>query len=136
VKAVANAADSTAEVFLTGNGLPDVDSWRATFRDMAKGSYDFRGAEVTLTAAVRAQNGGLTLSGSGRSIGLGALSAADKVQWDWSQRQPAAPTPDESTAYNQLLDRVRASGELPSVAITGPLVNDGGERRLHVRRAD
>jgi galactose oxidase len=135
VKAIANSDDSTAEVFLTGDVLPDIDSWRQTFRDIVKGGYDFRGVEVTLTGAVRMQNGGLTLSGSGWSIGLSALRAADKVQWDRSQQQPAAPTPDESTAYNQLLDRVRVGGELPSVEVTGPLVNDGGGRRLHVRRA-
>jgi galactose oxidase len=70
VKAVANAEDSTAEVFLTSNGPPDVDSWQATFRDMAKGSYDFRGVEVTLTGTVRLESDGLTFSGPGWSIRL------------------------------------------------------------------
>ena len=133
VKAVANAEDSTAEVFLNGDGLPDIDSWKATFSDMAKGSYDFRGAEVTVTGTVRLEGDALTLVGSGWSIRLVALDATDKVQWDWSQRQRATPTSDESAAYDRLLDRVRAGGELASVSITGPLRNENGERRLHVR---
>ena len=133
VKAVANAEDSTAEVFLSGHGLPDIDSWKATFSDMAKGSYDFRGAEVTVTGTVRLEGDGLTLFGSGWSIRLGALDATDKVQWDWSRRQRATPTSDESAAYGRLLDRVRAGGEPASVSITGPLRSENGGRRLHVR---
>jgi galactose oxidase len=133
VKAVANAEDSTAEVFLTSNGPPDVDSWQATFRDMAKGSYDFRGVEVTLTGTVRLESDGLTFSGPGWSIRLDALDTTDKVQWDWSRRKPAEPPPAETAAYERLLDRVRASGELPVVMITGPLASQRGERRLHVR---
>jgi hypothetical protein len=133
VKAVANAEDSTAEVFLAGNGPPDIDSWKATFRDMAKGSYDFRGAEVTLAGAVRLESGELRLSGPDWSIPLDALNTIHKVQWDWSLRKPAEPTPAESAAYDRLLDRVRASSELSSVVITGPLGSERGERRLHVR---
>jgi len=135
VKAVANAEDSTAEVFLAGNGPPDIESWKATFRDMAKGSYDFRGAELTLTGAVRLEDDRLTLSGPDWSIRLDALNTTDKVQWDWSRRQPAEPTPDESAGYGRLLDRVRTAGELTSIVITGPLRSESGERRLHVRLA-
>jgi galactose oxidase len=133
VKAVANTAESTAEVFLIGNGLPDTDSWRATFRDMAKGSYDFRGAEVTLTGTVQLQNGGLMFSGPGWLVHLDALGRTEKVQWDLSRRKPAEPTPAETVAYDRLLERVRVSGELPSVPITGPLLSETNGRRLHVR---
>jgi galactose oxidase len=133
VKAVANTEESTAEVFLIGNGLPDIDSWRATFREMAKGSYDFRGAEVTLTGTVQLQNGGLMFSGPGWLVHLDALGRTEKVQWDLSRRKPAEPTPAETVAYDRLLERVRVSGELPSVPITGPLLSETNGRRLHVR---
>nr|WP_249808734.1 galactose oxidase early set domain-containing protein [Bradyrhizobium sp. 166] len=136
VKAIANAADPTAEVFLTDDRLPDMESWAATFRGMAKGSYDFRGAEVSLTGLVRLQKNQLTLSGSGWSIGLGALGASDKVQWDWSRRQPALSTPTETAAHGDLLNRVHTNGDLPQAVITGPLIKDGDGWRLHVRRID
>jgi galactose oxidase len=133
VKAVPDAETSTAVVFLTGDGLPDIDSWKVTFRNMAKGSYDFRGAEVTLSGRVGLENGGLRLFGSGWSIQLGTLRGADKIQWDGARRRSTEPTSDERGAYNRVLDRVRASGEVQSIVITGPLRNESGEHRLLVR---
>src|SRR5262249_5652978 len=70
VKAVANADDSTAEVFLRDNAPPDIDGWIATFRKMANGSYDFRGAEATLSGAVRLEAGRPVLAGPGWSVRL------------------------------------------------------------------
>lgn len=137
VKAVANATNSTAEVFLAGGGPPDVDSWKLTFQEMANGSYDFRGAEATLTGAVQEQDGSLILSGPGWSVRLAALGDTEKVQWDWAQRKPAASTPGELAAYQDLQDRVRASGgKVPVAVITAPLRTESGEPRLHVRTVD
>jgi hypothetical protein len=48
VKAVANAKDSTAELFLSTNGLPNLDVWQRQFSAMAKhacpvdGGCDFK----------------------------------------------------------------------------------------------
>ena len=133
VKAVANATDSTAEVFLTGDGPPDVDSWKLTFREMANGSYDFRGAEATLAGAVQEHDGNLMLSGPGWSVRLAPLGDTEKVQWDWTQRKPAASTPGELAAYQELRSRVHAGQQMLVVAITGPLRTESGEPRLHVR---
>ncbi|MBK3666274.1 DUF1929 domain-containing protein [Bradyrhizobium diazoefficiens] len=136
VKAIANASDSTAEVFLRKQDLPDLADWLATFRDMAKGSYDFRGAEVILTGAAELDQDQLILRGNGWLIGLGPLGPADKVQWDWSRRTAALPTSAELSAFDDLLARVRASGPLPQVTVTGPLVKDNGAVRLHLRQTD
>jgi galactose oxidase len=133
VKAVANASDSTAEVFLAGGGPPDVDGWKLTFQEMANGSYDFRGAEATLTGVVQEQNGNLILSGPGWSVRLAALGETEKVQWDWTQRKPASSTASELAAYQDLRNRVRASRHMLVAAITGPLRTGSGEPRLHVR---
>ncbi|MBV9565221.1 MAG: hypothetical protein JOY90_32935 [Bradyrhizobium sp.] len=100
---------------------------------MANGSYDFRGAEATLSGAVRLEAGGLVLSGPGWSVRLDPLSTTDKVQWDWSQRRPAIPTAAEEAAYDALRDRVRGSGAIASVQVTGPLRTSKGEKHLHVR---
>jgi hypothetical protein len=132
VKAIANAEDSTAEVFMTGDLVPDIESWAATFRDMANGSYDFRGAEVTLRGLAHIDQGRLVLSGNGWSIGLGPLGVSDKVQWDWSRKQPALPTQAESAAYGDLLGQVGGGGM--QAVVTGPLVKVGNDWQLHVRR--
>ena len=48
----ADAADSTAEVFLGDLGLPDLDAWPAQLARSANGSYAFRGVELTVEGVV------------------------------------------------------------------------------------
>jgi galactose oxidase len=138
VKAVANAKDSTAEVFLSTNGLPNLDIWRRKFSAMAKGSYDFRGIEVALDGAVTVQGDHLIFSGpsSTWSVKLEPLGETAKVQWDWATKAAAAPTVDETAAYQRLVERARAAGGQTRAQISGPLSKDGGTLRLAVRAID
>src|SRR5207342_521182 len=48
----ADAADSTAQVYLRGDGLPDLDAWPAQLARSANGSYTFRGVELTVDGTV------------------------------------------------------------------------------------
>lgn len=50
-----NAKDSTAEVYLSAGGLPDLASWPAQFAHVANGTHLFRGVEVTLAGLVEIQ---------------------------------------------------------------------------------
>ena len=135
VKEIANASDSTAELFLQTSGLPNLDVWIRQISRMAGGGYDFRGVEVTLTGTVRPQGDYLILSGpsSTWTVKLDPLSKAAKVQWDWATQAPAAPTAEETVAYQHLADQVKAGGERKA-QVTGPLNNDGGECQLAVRQ--
>ena len=57
----ADAADSTAEVFLGGDGLPDLDAWPAELARSANGSYAFRGVEVGVDGTVERRGDDLVL---------------------------------------------------------------------------
>jgi galactose oxidase len=135
VKAVADAQDSTAELFLSTNGLPNLDVWQRQFSAMANGSYDFRGVEVALDGLVTVQGDHLILSGpsSTWTVKLDPLGETAKVQWDWAAKTAAAPTADEISAYQRLADRVQAAGGQARAQVSGPLSKDGGTWRLAVR---
>ncbi|MGH3672308.1 MAG: galactose oxidase early set domain-containing protein, partial [Pseudonocardiaceae bacterium] len=45
VRPIANTQDSTAEVYLHDQSLPDLDSWPEQLASSANASYDFRGVE-------------------------------------------------------------------------------------------
>ncbi len=62
VRPIANTVDSTAEVYLTHQGLPDLDRWPDQIARWANGSYDFRGVEVTIAGTVNERNGILDLT--------------------------------------------------------------------------
>jgi hypothetical protein len=48
VSPIPDAHDSTAQVFLIDDRLPDLDQWDAQFRAIVGGRYVLRGVEVTL----------------------------------------------------------------------------------------
>ena len=136
VRPIANAEDSTAEVYLHGDTLPDVDHWAQQIASIANGSYDFRGVEVSVRANVRAQNGGLGLTGPSidKVVALAPLEQVDKVQFDRSIGTAKPATTDELEAYQNLLARYRAAGaaDLPA-QVTGPLKKAGNNWVIHVR---
>jgi galactose oxidase len=123
-------------VFLDGSGLPEVNDWVGTFRAMAKGSYDFRGVEVTVAGTVRLVGPQIILFGpaSAWSVALAPLALTEKVQWDWSRKALAEATADELDAYEKLVESVEAAGGQIHVEITGPLRMTSSTRQLHVRR--
>lgn len=136
VRPVANAADSTADVYLRGTGLPDLASWPEQFSRSANRSYEFRGVEVTLTGSVHKRNGKLQLTGPSldRAVTLRPLEQGTKVQWDHLNGRPKAATPDELAAYRRLARKYRGStASTAPIRVTGPLTITGGEPTLHVR---
>jgi hypothetical protein len=123
-------------VFLHGDTLPDLDRWAQQFAQVANGSYDFRGVEVSVKASVRAQNGGLGLTGPliDNPVLLAPLDQVEKVQFDRPTGRAKVATVDELTAYQRLLARYHDAGtaDLP-VQVTGPLKRRDAGWVLHVR---
>ena len=52
VRPIPNGTDSTAFVYLKDDTLPDLELWRQEFADVANGSYELRGIELTLEGTV------------------------------------------------------------------------------------
>ena len=136
VRPIANAEDSTAEVYLHDEGLPDLDRWPAEIAGSANGSYDFRGVEVTVTGAVQEQDGHLQLSGafSDAPLTLAPLEEDGKVQWDLGAGRAQDLTSDERDAYRSVesVHRGHDGGRVP-IQVTGPLEKADGGWVLHVR---
>jgi hypothetical protein len=139
VRPIANAADSTADVYLHGDTLPDVGRWVEQIASVANGSYDFRGVEVSIRASVRAQNGGFNLVNSAihEPITLAPLGIVEKIQFDRSAGTAKPAVAEEHSAYERLVARYWDAGaaDLP-VRVTGPLRQMDAGWTLHVRDFD
>jgi galactose oxidase len=139
VRPIANVEDSTAQVFLHGDTLPDLDRWAQQFAQVANGSYDFRGVEVSLKASVQARNGdfGLTGSSIGKPVLLAPLEHIEKVQFDRATAKAKPALPEEHSAYERLIARYRDAGtaDLPA-RVTGPLRQTDTRWTLYVRDFD
>jgi hypothetical protein len=129
VRPTANADDSTAEVYLHDQGLPDLDNWPEQFAHWANASYDFRGVEVTVAGTVGKHDDILQLTGPSLEtpVHLMPLQQGMKLQWNYRTGKAADATPDELAAYQRLEGR----GE--PVRVTGPLTKTGNDWILHVR---
>ena len=136
VRPVANAEDSTAELYLRGDTLPDIGRWEEQLIQFASGSYDFRGVEVSINASVRAQDGGLRLIGPSidKPVTLAPLEQTEKVQFHRPTGTAKPATGDELAAYQSLVVKCRDVGtrDVP-VRITGPLKMQDAGWVLHVR---
>ncbi|MGH3933596.1 MAG: galactose oxidase-like domain-containing protein [Pseudonocardiaceae bacterium] len=137
VRPIANAEDSTAEVFLHDQGLPDLDSWPEQIARWANGSYDFRGVEVTVTGTVQTQNGSLQLTGPSLDapVQLTPFRQDMKLQWDIRRRSVRDATSEEQDAYQKLVRTYQgpAGDESELMHITGPLTRTAAGWILHVR---
>jgi galactose oxidase len=134
VRPIPNAEDSTAYVYLKGDGLPDVAKWPAEFARTANGTHRFRGVEVTLEGVAQAQGDHLTLleNGTRPAVVLAPLQAANKIQWDHQTGSLKPMLPEEESAFTNLESEVRNAGGTLKVTVTGPLVRPG--ERVEVRR--
>jgi hypothetical protein len=132
VNPVPDTADSTAEVFLSGDGLPDLNTWTDQFYGTVNGSYQLHGFEVTVRGAVSERDGQLFLTETADrpEVQLGPLSI-DKVQTDRAVGAPQAPGQGELRAYDELAAAASAGGA--EVTVTGPLTQTDSRYRLHVR---
>jgi len=136
VRPIANAEDSTAEVYLHGDTLPDVDRWAQQITSIANGSHDFRGVEVSVKGSVQAQNGSLELTGPliDKPVNLAPLEQVEKVQFDRPTGAAKPATTEELAAYQRLVARCRAAGAGDfSARVTGPLRRKDAGWILHVR---
>jgi hypothetical protein len=135
VQPIPNAEDSTADVYLGGPALPNIDLWPVQFAQTANGSYDFRGVEVTLAGRVQEVDGvpRLVEATSGAVLYLRPLVPGAKIQWDRKAQRPKPAAPGELRAYEELLAHTRQSGARQARVI-GPLLRTGGELIIYVRK--
>jgi galactose oxidase len=122
----ANAADSTAEVYLHGDDLPDLDAWPAELAHSANGSYAFRGIELTLHGTVEHRDGHLVLTGGPVDVLLRPLEPGDELAWDLETAALRPASPEERDAYR----RVEAGA---AVRVTGPATHTDSGWSLAVR---
>lgn len=132
VRPIPNAEDSTAEVYLHDQGLPDLDGWPEQITRWANGSYDFRGVEVAVAGTVREQDGIVQLTGPSfdAPIRLMPLRQDMKLQWDHLTRSVREITSTERDAYQNLERRYQAE----PTRVTGPLTKTGAGWVLYVRK--
>jgi galactose oxidase len=129
---VPNVNDSTAEVTLRDDGLPDLDTWRREFVRIVNGTYELRGVEVTVGGDVTLRNGRLLLEGGTRPpIRLLPLTPAEKIQWDHTNRSPRPLEDDEASAYERLVAGARKA--VRRISVTGPLRQTAAGYGVHVR---
>ncbi len=127
----ADATDSTAEVRLGGQGLPDLAAWPAQLARSANGSYAFRGVELTLDGTVRQHDADLVLDGAHGPIRLQPLTPGRELAWDLTTRQLRPATAEERDAHSRA---ARLVGH--AVRVTGPLTRTGDRWWLAVRLVD
>ena len=127
----ADAADSTAQVYLRGDGLPDLDAWPAQLARSANGSYSFRGVELTLDGNLEQRGDDLMLVGRHPEIRLRPLTPGGELAWDLATRAPRSATAEERAAYDRAAQHVGAA-----VCVTGPATTSDGQWSLAVRVVD
>ena len=136
VQPIADAETGTADLYLSNQGVPDLERWPEEFAEWANRSYDFRGVEVRLSGTVRERDGELELIGSvfASPVQLLRLHQGMKIQWDFAARKPQDATPDELEAYDSLRHEFQsATGFHQPVRVTGPLTTTAARWSLYVR---
>jgi hypothetical protein len=135
VKSTPNADNSTAEVYLRHDGLPDVDLWPEQFVSIANGTHHWLGVEVTLSGWVAVGPGALVLAGNDRRppVTLAPLQAAHKIEWDHLKRARKPLTAAEHLAFEQLAAKARSSASDFPAVVTGPLLKTRAGFVLEVR---
>ena len=138
VRPIADAATSTADIYLGHEGVPDVELWAGQFKAKANGSYDIRGFEVTVSGRLDERDGRPRLVGPGRAfdVALQPIGRTEKVQWDWARRAPALPTPDEADAFDRMVASGAGAGGAATFRVTGPLRSEADGPVLYVRSFD
>jgi galactose oxidase len=137
VRPIPNTEHSTADVYLQHRGLPALDRWPEQFSESAKGSYHFRGVEISIDGNVHEHNGKLQLTGPDLQaiVDLRPLSEGTKIEWDHKARKLRDASPDEVHAYLNLTRAYQERGRGDqAVHITGPLQKSDDRWTLYVRR--
>ncbi len=133
VKPIANRNEATAEAFIDADLRPDLNKWKQQFKSSAKGSYDFRGIELTLHGSVKLRNDKLMLHPrKGNAIVLRPLQETCKVQWDARHDCRKYFESGEENAYDHLLKAASERKEM-AVTVSGPYIETDGEPSVQVR---
>jgi len=123
-------------VYLHGDTLPDLVRWAQQLAQVANGSYDFRGVEVSVKASVNAQNGrfALTSRSIAKPVVLAPLEQIEKVQFERSTGTAKPALAEEQSAYDRLVAGYRNAGtaDLPA-RVTGPLRETNTAWTIYVR---
>jgi hypothetical protein len=132
VNPVPDTDDSTCEVYLKDEGLPDLERWNEQFRKIVNGTYEMRGVEVTLKGLLKQEAGDVLLDSSAArpAVRLRPLEASQKIQWNHVARQRKPLEPEEAEAFNRFAASVDAERRY---SITGTLESTAGGYELHVR---
>jgi galactose oxidase len=136
VRPVPNTEDSTAEVFLHDQTLPDVENWPAQLARTANGSYTFRGVEITINAELKETDGVLRLVSPlfDAPVELARLRSDEKIQFDRATSTSRPASDNELTAYEELAAKYKKSGGgIQLTTVTGPLTGTRSAAVLHVR---
>jgi galactose oxidase len=127
----ADAADSTAEVYVAESTLPDLGAWPDEIARSANGSYTFRGIELTLDGTVERRGDDLVLRGLHPEVRLTPLAPDGTLAWDLATRAPRPATADELDAHRRAAEH---AGE--EVRVTGPTTTTADGWSLAVRLVD
>ncbi|MGY1616849.1 galactose oxidase-like domain-containing protein [Geodermatophilus sp. SYSU D00691] len=132
---VPDVDDSTAEVVLSDDGLPDLDTWHRQFAGIVNGTYELRGIEVVLRGDLVQRDGELLLvEGTARpAVRLVRLTQTEKIQWDHLSRSTKPLEEDEESAFERLVTAARGPTGMLDVTVTGPLRKTGTGHDVHVR---
>ncbi|MBB3606633.1 hypothetical protein FHT40_006324 [Mycolicibacterium sp. BK556] len=138
VAPLADAHDSTAQVFFAGPGLPPLQRWIEQFDAIVNGRYEWRGAEITLTGELRRDDGSLYLAANASrpAVRLAPLQASDKIQWDAGTQGRKPLEDDEIRAYTILDDAASDTSSDLKTTVSGPLVQTRDGYEMHVRRVE
>jgi galactose oxidase len=135
VQPIPNSEYSTAEIYLSHRGLPALENWPTQFSRSAKGSYHFRGVEVTLDGRVKERDDRLWLSGTAfKDVAVRPLREGTKIQWDRQTRKSVEPSLSELLAYEGLYRAVKEpKNEHLLVRVRGPLIKGDAGYVLYLR---
>lgn len=112
----------TASLLMKEPGLPDVEKMRKEFTDLMGGNYSLRGIEITLKGTLELKDGALHLTSETPALSLSLAKLEHKLQWNYHKQRARGPEDEERTAYQELLEKVSASGASKvKASVTGPL---------------
>jgi hypothetical protein len=135
VRPIANNSDSTADVWLVGDIVPDIHQWKEQIAHSANGSYHLRGVEISVTASVLTDNGNLIATGPHFTspLPLRPLESTPKVQYDRAVKRGRPASAAELSAYERLLAQAQSGPTMTPIRVTGPLIHEAGGWVLHLR---
>ena len=122
VSDIPDSYNCTAQVWLKGVMLPNVEEWKQKFESMVGKTYVFRGVEVTIQGAIEEKDGRVLLESPALENPVALEPLQNKLQWNFKKHRAREPEPEEAAAHGMLMAEVRkGNGKLKEVQITGPL---------------